>query len=74
MRRFFKCSLHNASCLSEAIIDFNFWKITMNSNRSCERHIGRMKNIIEGKQIIENKNTDERTKSMINLQDQTKPG
>ena len=64
----------NAPCLSEDIIDFNFWKITMNSNRSCERYIGRMKNIIEGKQIVEDENTDERIKSMINLQDQTKLG
>ena len=68
---FLSCESKQAPCLSEADADADFWKVTMSSNRSCERYIGQMKNILEGKQIRDDKDIDHRIKNMINLQDKT---
>ena len=40
-----------APCLSENAPDKAFWTATINSNRSCERYVGRMKNILEKGQL-----------------------
>ena len=61
-----------APCLGENSPDKVFWNVTMNSNRSCERYVGRVKNIIEKGQIKDDDNADQRIKSMINLQDLNK--
>ena len=57
-----------APCLT-ANANVNFWRAAANSNRSCERYIGRAKNILENKQLADNNRTDERIKNIINLQD-----
>ena len=61
-----------APCLGENSPDKVLWNVTMNSNRSCERYVGRVKNIIEKGQIKDDDNADQRIKSMINLQDLNK--
>ena len=58
-----------APCLQNYEHKIEFWKATMNNNRSCERYIGRIKEIIENKKLKEDDEIDNRIQSIINLQD-----
>ena len=49
--------------------ELKFWEETMSSNISCERYVGKVKNVIENKQVLDNQNVDERVKNLINLMD-----
>ena len=62
----------SAPCLTDKNIDWEFWSPAMNHNRSCERYVGRAKNVLENKQLRDNENIDMRVASMVNLQLQDK--
>lgn len=66
---FFTVESKSAPCLNDGDIDFSFWQVTMSSNRSCERYIGKVKNISEKKQVRDDEFVEKRVKAVVNLQD-----
>ena len=66
---FFSAESATAPCLAEGAPGSAFLKAAMNSNRSCEHYVGRVKNIHEHHQIKDNANSDSRITGIIVLQD-----
>ena len=58
-----------ALCLQNYEHKIEFRKATMNNNRSCERYIGRIKEILENRNLKEDDEIDNQTQSIINLLD-----
>lgn len=66
---FFTAESASAPCLADSSADTTFWQVCMNCNRSCERYIGRIKLILEKRQIRDGPDSDQRMNGIIALQD-----